>query len=192
MNITGQWVGHYRQYGREHPISAEIVQKDERVTGVMSDGEPDSEQPLAQAAMEFGWQPGADEQVYERLRQLCPEAERLPIRTVTHLPTTSLLEGSVNGQHVHFVKTYQGESFLAFQVGEKRVGQVRQGHRVQYFGRLREDRRTIEGKWVIPPSQPGERSMEGSFVLSREHGPIDSAAATASEPARAELSRSWI
>ena len=106
---------------------------------------------------------------------------------MAQLPSDSVLQGGVHGQNIHFLKTYQGEHFTGYQIGDQRVGITIQEHVVQYYGRISADGTVIEGKWLIPASQPAQRPAEGPFALRRE--PISSKVLTAvaSENQRSEL-----
>src|SRR5262249_42168971 len=95
FDVSGRWLGHYPQHGREHGIAADLVQQGVTFTGTMSDHKTESERTLTQAAQEFGWVPGADEQVFEWVRQQIPEAEKLPVQAVSNMPEASLIEGTV-------------------------------------------------------------------------------------------------
>src|ERR1017187_4141121 len=84
--LTGRWIGHYEQRGKEYPISADLLQKGENLTGSMRDGQPDSDRSLFDATVEAGLPPGADEQIDADLRALFPETPSTPIRSLSQLP----------------------------------------------------------------------------------------------------------
>jgi hypothetical protein len=111
LKLTGRWLGHYLQRGQKYPITADLVQAGQRLSGSMHDGHPDRECSLFEAACEDGLAPGADEQIEARLRAMVPDAPAGPVRRVSHLPAASVLEGVRRGQAVSFLKTYQGASF---------------------------------------------------------------------------------
>ena len=67
-NLTGRWIGHYREMGQEHPITAELVETGKRLSGSMRDGHPNSEHSVFEAALGAGLPPGADEQIEAQLR----------------------------------------------------------------------------------------------------------------------------
>jgi hypothetical protein len=167
-DLTGQWDGSYYQHDRPHPISAELVQVGEHLTGSMRDGETDTTSSVFDLAFEAGLPPGADEQIVARLREAFPDAPATPIRYLTHLPPESALEGRVRGTSLYFLKTYQGTHYGGFAVGDRLVGHRTESHSVHYGGKLIPDGSEIEGRWWIdPPPGSGERRIEGSFTLRR-------------------------
>jgi hypothetical protein len=172
LDLTGRWVGHYVQHGREFPITADFAQDGEHLSGSMRDGHPDRECSVFEASCEAGLPPGADEQIEARLREMVPDCPSGPIRYVTHLPPESVLEGECFGQKVRFVKTYQGTSFGGYRVGDALLGVQRADHAVRYEGRLSADGRVIEGRWWIEADPgSGPRRTEGEFCLqSSEEG----------------------
>ena len=167
LDLTGRWAGHYWQRGRAHPITAELTQAGERLTGTMRDAETEFEKSVFEAAAEAGLPPGADEQIVAGLREMLPDA-RGPVRSTTRLPATSVLEGDVRGRTVSFRKTYQGEHFAGFRVGDREVGVVLEGHVVHYRGQVNDAGTAVEGQWWIdPPPGRGGRRAEGTFTLRR-------------------------
>src|SRR5262245_32578580 len=96
-NLTGRWVGHYRQFDRPYGIAVDLVQTEGRLTGSMRDHDTYRESSVFQVAAEAGLPPGADEQIIVALRELVPGAPSAPIRYLTHLPPESVLEGRVEG-----------------------------------------------------------------------------------------------
>jgi hypothetical protein len=167
-DLTGRWDGSYFQHDRPHPISAELVQAGEHLTGSMRDGETDTTSSVFDVAFEARLPPGADEQIVARLREAFPDAAATPIRYLTHLPSESALEGWVRGTALDFLKTYQGTHYGGFAVGDRLVGHRTEGHAVHYSGKLSPDGSEIEGRWWIdPPPGSGERRTEGSFTLRR-------------------------
>jgi hypothetical protein len=172
LNLTGPWLGHYRQHDRRHAIAADLVQAGERLTGSMRDHDTDHEYSLFQIAAEAGLAPGADEQMFAQLRALFPDDPSAPIRYRSHLPPESVLEGRVNGSTVYFLKTYQGTSFGGFRIGDKMVGTDSTNHTVHYQGQLSPDGTEIEGTWWIDPNpKHGTARMEGIFSLRRQEHP---------------------
>ena len=169
IDITGRWVGAYSQHGREHPITTIFAQVDEHLQGKMTDGDTQFERSLFEAALEAGLPPGADEQIEVELRKQYPDAPRGPIRAATRLPELSVLEGSVTGRTVRFVKRYLGEHFSGWKIGDRLIGTTEEAHRVNYTGTLSDDGDTLEGQWWIEagPKKPAPRSG-GSFRLSRQ------------------------
>jgi hypothetical protein len=168
VNLTGRWEGSYSQYGRAHAITAEFVQSGEVLRGTMRDRETVTEKSVFEVALEAGLPPGADEQIEASLRAMFPDAHGVRVRSRTELPPLSTLEGDLRGRTVSFVKRYQGESFVGYQVGERRVGQTTEGHAVHYHGEISDNEMTIAGRWWIEPSIPrGTARTEGEFELMR-------------------------
>lgn len=170
-NVAAHWVGHYTNWDKEHPISADLVVADGRLTGRMRDGRPHHEVPISKIAMHLGLPPGADERIVANLREEHPEAPHGPVHYFVDLPTDATLEGTVQGNRVSFLKTYLGESFGGFVMGGMRIGKPRDGHSVNYEGRLDEAGTIIEGRWWIDASpREGIRRTEGTFILRRADG----------------------
>jgi hypothetical protein len=166
--VSGRWVGYYLQGGREYPITADLLQAEERLSGFMYDGEPDRSRPLSQFTAEAGLPPGADERIEAQLREMAPEAPAGEIRYVSHLPPNSILQGTRKGPTVSFRKMYQGVSYGGYQVGERLLVSRNADHVVHYEGQLTPDGRVIDGRWWIDarPDEGGYRT-EGLFRLHR-------------------------
>lgn len=175
-DLSGRWTGHYWQGGNEHPITADLVQSEQRLSGSMCDGSPDSECSLFEAAQSAGLPPGADEQITARLREALGDAPIAPIRAVSHLPSDSVLEGWRKGRVVYFLKTYRGTAFSGFKVGDRLLGVHREGHQVHYEGNISPDGRIMDGRWWIEadPATNVPRT-QGLFIL-RSAGPSADAA----------------
>lgn len=167
-DITGRWQGMYSQHGREHPITADFAQVDEHLQGRMLDGVTSFETSIFEAALEAGLPPGADEQMELRLRQQHPDLPRGPIRACATVPETSILEGEVTRRVIRFTKTYLGEYFSGWKVGERVIGSSVPSHVVHYRGKLSDDDLTIEGQWwVEADARRGTQKLNGRFVLNR-------------------------
>ena len=170
-DLSGRWVGCYRQQGRDYPITADFVHAGEHLSGSMRDGHPDRECSVFEATAEAGLPPGADEWIEARLREMVPDPRSGPIWYVSQLPPESILEGRCTGRTVRFRKTYRGTSFGGYRVGDRFVGMRREGHAVDYEGRLSADGRVIEGRWWIEADPGiGARRTEGEFCLRRSRG----------------------
>jgi hypothetical protein len=167
-DLSGYWEGEYYQQNSPHPISLELNQEGERLTGTMTDGETDKESSVFEATAAAGLPPGADEQIVARLAEMFPDTPPDSIRYITHLPSGSSVEGWFRDSTVYFLKTYEGVHFGGYKVGERVVGQVAENHSVHYKGNLSADGREIEGRWWIE-SEAGQGSArnEGSFLLRR-------------------------
>jgi len=168
FDLTGTWSGYYEQRDTRHPLTAELTQQGERLSGVMRDTDVHQERSLFEAAMEAGLPPGADEQIAGRLRDLISGAHNARIRYETELPRDSVLEGTVYGQTASFIKSYQGVHFSGYRVGDHRIGQTTENHAVHYSGQLSAYGTLIQGQWWIDPVPgPGVRRAEGLFLLRR-------------------------
>jgi hypothetical protein len=170
-NLTGRWTGFYSQHGHERPIRAELVQNGDRLTGTMTDAETECETTVFEMASEAGLPPGADEQIEGKLREAFPEAPRGPIRAAWRLPAESVLVGSVRAGVVQFRKTYQGQSFSGYRIGDQRVGITRPGHRVNYRGEVDAGGTVIEGRWWVEADGSGVLPGQGGFRLERSPAP---------------------
>jgi hypothetical protein len=168
QDLSGDWTGCYVQSGAARKISAVISQAENRLTGTMRDSETEFDRSLFDAALEAGLPPGADEQIEEQLRRLHPADRKTPIRSKSRLPADSTIEGTVQGPFVTFTKTYQGQLFSGYQVGDREVGWTAENHAVRYSGRIEAGGNRIEGVWTI--SQPGSahRPVQGPFWLERD------------------------
>jgi hypothetical protein len=165
-DVGGHWQGHYFQYGQPHPISMELRQDGEQFVGTMRDGHPDKERSVFEMAVDEGLPPGTDETIIEQLRKMFP-GSMAPVRAATSLPEMSLLRGWIEGDEVYFLKTYQGQYFHGYKVGEERVGMTLENHFVHYRGQLGADGRSIEGRWWIPAdAQRGTGRAEGTFEMT--------------------------
>src|SRR5262245_31734515 len=108
LDLTGTWVGEYRQHNRPHAIAAVFHQAGEVLTGTMRDVEPDQEMSVTDATSDSGDVPGTDERIVARLRAMFPDEPASPVRYISHLPPRSTLEGWVRGSRVYFLKSYRG------------------------------------------------------------------------------------
>ncbi len=168
-NLTGRWIGCYYQHSRPHPIEADLIHDGEQITGVMRDGETDRNSTVFEVAADAGLPPGADEQIEASLRAMFPEERATPIRYIAHLPTDSVVEGWARGFQVGFLKSYQGEHYGGYTVGDRFVGHRIEGHAVHYRGDVSLDGREINGKWSIDPDpEIGTPGTDGSFSLRRQ------------------------
>jgi hypothetical protein len=159
------------QHDQERPITADLIQTGERLSGAMCDGHPQNEYSLFELAQGAGLPPGADEHIEAQLREVLPDAPAGPIRYVSRLPPESVLEGSCKGQTVYFLKTYQGTSFGGYKVGDQLLGIHKVGHAVHYEGQVTPDGLMIEGRWWIEADpEYGTRRTEGFFTLRRAQG----------------------
>ncbi len=117
--------------------------------------------------------PARTSRLSSRCRSLCPEGTvNQPVRAEIHLPKESILEGEVAGRVVRFLKTYQGQFFAGYRVGDMRVGIAGEDQEVHYQGTLSADGKKIEGHWHL--SGPAPQGLlisrtEGDFWLHREN-----------------------
>ncbi len=167
--LTGQWTGYYVQRDKRRDLAADLTQVGDRLRGGMRDLETQFELSVFEMAVEGGLPPGADELIVSRLRRQFPELPAEPIRAAMSLPSRSSLEGHVRGRTVYFLKTYQGEAFSGYRIGDHKVGVQLAGHAVHYKGVLAADGNCIEGTWWMDAQpQIGVPRAEGIFVLTRQ------------------------
>ena len=171
LPLTGEWEGYYTQSGEKHPIRATVVQDGDRISGTMLDAETDFDRSLFDAARAAGLPPGSDETIDASLRRSFPAVGRGPIRAKSRLPADSQLEGSVDGDQVTFTKTYQGEHFVGYQVGDEEIGSSSEGHSVEYWGRISEDGSRMEGRWTVYATESPKGFLDGAFLLQRVKTP---------------------
>lgn len=169
-DLSGRWAGFYTQHDRQRPITATFVQEGDRLVGRMNDDFTGFETSVSELALEECLPPGADEQIVEKVRSLCPGTENLPVRAEVRLPSESDVEGEVTGHAVRFLKTLRGPYFAGYRVGDFRVGVTGEDPEFQYRGVLSPDGTRIEGRWVLP-DPPAQHVLptraEGDFVLRR-------------------------
>jgi hypothetical protein len=168
-DLTGHWDGYYIQLDKRRSISADLDQRGDHLSGMMNDDCTRIEATVAELALAEGLPPGADEAIVEHLRSLVPDAPDVPIRAEVCLPPKSTLDGEVAGRVVRFRKTYQGQHFTGYRIGDVRVGSLGQGQEVDYWGQLSADGTEIEGHWRLPgdPDRGLSRRLGGSFFLRR-------------------------
>jgi hypothetical protein len=168
-NVTGHWTGHYLQRDEQRPITADLIQTGDRLTGTMSDGHTDQESTLFDLALAAGLPPGSDEQLELKIRGAFPKTPIGPVRYVSHLPSNSLLEGRCKNQVISFIKTYQGACFSGYRAGDQVIGVEKDGHAVHYEGRFSADGLEIDGRWWIDADREhGAPRTEGLFSLRRQ------------------------
>ena len=128
-NLTGRWVGHYEQRGKEYQVSANLIQDGASLSGSMRDSQPDRDCSLFEAAVEAGLPPGADERIDAGLRAMIPDAPATAIRSLSHLPPNSELAGRCDGRHCFVRQELPRKLFSGFKVGEKNRRNGDQGAR---------------------------------------------------------------
>src|SRR5262249_42677146 len=157
------------QRDQRREIVAELSQDGDDLTGSMRDLQTEFELSVFEMAVEGGLPPGADEQIVSLLRKRFPDQAAAPIRVAMTLPAESVLERTVGGRTVYFLKVYQGEAFSGYRIGTRREGRTLENHSVHYRGQLSADGQFIEGTWWID-ADPRHRTprAEGTFRLQRE------------------------
>src|SRR5262249_22532277 len=95
------------------------------------------------------------------LREFVGDVPAEPIRYVTHLPPNSIVQGRRTGQAVYFLKTYQGNSYGGFFVGDRRVGNPKTDPRVHHEWEIIPDGLVIEGRWRIEANAVAGTSETG-------------------------------
>jgi hypothetical protein len=151
VEITGRWVGFYR-YASEQmgafPITAEIRQEGDRITGEMYDQITRQsnflEVILKHRREEFS--PSTCLQIEYLIRQFGDE----DIVVNSQLPDTSDLDGKVTGDRVDFTKSYRGSEEQSWTVGGEVIGaSERPRHTVRYSGHIDREKGCIVGGWAI-------------------------------------------
>jgi hypothetical protein len=150
VEVTGRWVGFYRHRWEQlgtYPIIAEMYQTGDTITGEMYDQITERSDYLDKLV-----EIDREDTTHEDRHRLQQTIGRFGAETVWNyrLPDTSDIQGKVKGSQVRFTKTYRGTVEFTVTVGEEQVSTFRRdGHRVQYSGRLDRDRMCIVGQWVI-------------------------------------------
>lgn len=166
IDVTGRWVGFYRYRLHElgtFPITAEIRQVGERITGEMYDQITDRSELLDTLveANRDDLPPGKRLQLEASIRRFGEGA----VLVNSHLPETSDIEGKVADGLVEFTKAYRGAVEVEWSVGGRRVGSgARKGHRVHYAGRL-DGEGCFAGEWTIR-----RRGLLGRFLPPEARG----------------------
>jgi hypothetical protein len=70
--------------GAEHPISADLLENGEQLTGFMYDGVTDRHYSVADVIATSGLPPEAQQDIEVRIREMVPDAPDSPIRHVSH------------------------------------------------------------------------------------------------------------
>jgi hypothetical protein len=170
LELTGKWVGHYTQHDSVRPISAEFAHKGPRLIGFMNDACTMIEGSVTDLMVEQQMPPGADERIVARIRSMCPGLERFPVRTLIEVPPLSTLDGQFERGRIEFVKTYRGEFFAGYQIGERRIGLRGVDQEVVYQGLLDAAGTQITGHWRVAGIRKAgsfSHRSTGSFVLRR-------------------------
>jgi hypothetical protein len=114
--------------------------------------------------------PGSDERIVARIRSMCPGLEKLPVRTLVEIPPLSTIVGRVQEARIEFVKTYRGEHFAGYQVGDRRIGLRGTDQEVLYQGLLNGSGTEIHGRWQVASIRKAgsfSHRSTGTFVLRR-------------------------
>jgi hypothetical protein len=183
QSLTGPWQGYYVQNGSRRPICAALTQEGEVLTGSMRDADTVHEETWSDAYTRVGLPPTRKEELTQRVRRwvLGTSAaaagdsnptdnpkEAAPMKTVAILPQASRLQGTVRGNTLEFVKTYQGAYYEGVDVGDRGAGQAKYDHSVAYTGELSADQDTITGRWIIYQESVPNGFIDGDFVLQRK------------------------
>lgn len=151
INVTGRWVGFYRHRWEQlgtFPITAEIRQQGERITGEMYDQITDRSEVLDRLIEVC--REGISDWHRRRLEAIVKRLGTEAVVVSSRLPETSDVEGTVNGDFVQFVKCYRGSVEMKLTADGVDVGSVeRRGHKVHYSGNLDRELGCIVGRWVI-------------------------------------------
>ena len=170
IDVTGRWVGFYRHRSEwlgAFPITAEVRQEGDRITGEMYDQITDRSELLDTII-----QAHRDDLSPGRILQLEAAIRRFGDGAVTvhsRLPHTSDIEGTVAGGLVEFRKTYRGALEVEWSVGGRGIGSARrEGHEVRYSGHLDREKGIIAGAWAIP-----RRGLLGRFLPPEGRGTFE-------------------
>jgi len=151
-------------------ITAEFTHDASRLLGFMSDACTRIEGNVSDLMVEQQMPPGTDERIVARIRSMCPGLDAYPVKTLIEIPPLSTIVGQVERTRVEFRKTYRGEFFAGYQVGDRRIGLRGTDQEVIYHGRLNADGTEITGRWRVENiGKAGSFSHRstGSFVLRR-------------------------
>ena len=150
VDLTGRWVGFYRQRWEQlgtFPIVADLMQTGSGIKGEMFD-QITAKSNCLEDLLEI-----YRDDLSDHVRQNWVNAIRQFGTEIVHnsrLPETSDIRGSIKGSRVQFVKSYRGAMEITLNVGEKQVGSLRrERHKVHYSGQLDLERMCITGKWTI-------------------------------------------
>jgi hypothetical protein len=151
FEMTGRWVGFYRHRFEQlgaFPITAELQQDGNRITGEMYDQITDRSEFL--------------ETMVEIVREEISPVRRIQLEKViqrfgsgtveveSRLPETSDIDGKVDGHLVTFTKAYRGSMEIHWKAHGKPLGSVtRENHKVHYAGQLDLEKGCIVGEWII-------------------------------------------
>ncbi len=166
--LTGRWIGEYLQQGKAFPITADLLQTEDRLSGFMYDGNPNRNYSVSEAVAEAGLPSETADEIEAKLREMVPDAPAGSVRYVSQLPPNSIVRGRRTGQTVYFLKSYQGIAVGGYQVGDQLIGTRNADHEVHYEGQLSPDGRVLEGRWWIDADlKQGTPLTEGLFHLQR-------------------------
>lgn len=151
VNMTGRWVGFYRYRSEElgfFPITAEIRQEGNRITGEMYDQITELSDRLDRKLELMG--DDIPPALRARLQRNMAQLGTGEIVMNSRLPDTSDIEGMIDGGLVRFTKSYRGSHTYNWSVGGRIIGAgERPHHRVYYSGRFDGEGRSIAGEWLI-------------------------------------------
>ena len=148
IDLTGRWVGFYRYRRHElgtFPITAEVRQEGDRITGEMYDQITDREELLDTLveADRDDLSPGRRLRLEASIRRFGEGA----VVVNSRLPESSDIEGKVADGVVEFTKSYRGALEVEWSVGGRQIGSGRRrGHKVRYSGRLDREAWCIAGE----------------------------------------------
>lgn len=149
--MTGRWVGFYRhrsEYLGAFPITAEIRQDGNRITGEMYDQITDRSNFLEEL-LEFRREdisPLSQLKMEEMIRQHGTGT----VVVSSRLPDTSDIDGKISGDLVEFTKVYRGSMGFNWSVSGKEIASVeRKRHKVHYSGHIDREKGFIAGEWTI-------------------------------------------
>lgn len=153
--MTGTWRGHYEQDGL-HPIEMQVEQRGAIFTGWMRDRD----------TLTLGTAPVYD---IDPQKEAWVEVDQCDFAAM--LPELSVIEGTIDGRSVTFLKKYQGTATSSFwQRGHAIEHKTNDAHQVVYAGALDETQQTLRGHWRIGAPH-GLPATTGAFELRRADQP---------------------
>lgn len=153
FDLTGTWRGHYEQHGGHHGIVMTVAQKGSSFVGAMRDAD----------TLTIGATPIVQDAADGQAQVVVGDAD-----TVASLPERSVIEGSIDGTRVEFVKRYVGKHTVSFWFrGQSQQVEIAD-HSVWYEGLLDEPGAVLRGHWRIPARGATGVEAVGAFTLQRE------------------------
>ena len=165
--LSGRWDGAYAQHGRSFPIQAALKHRGNKLSGSMVDMEPCHNQSLRAMLQESHMSNDEIEQFVAEIRSQFPDTPEGEIDYRSQLPEKSLVDGTVDGRQVSFVKRYEGYMEIEYVLNDLALPDTVHCELIHYTGELSENCNTIAGEWTIPPPDDNGATVSGTFQLVR-------------------------